>query len=59
MAAEQLTREGIEIRCLRSVYVPEDDTCFLVFEGASAEAVGEAGRRAALEYERIVEGDHP
>ena len=32
---------------------------FLVFEAPSPEAVGEASRRAALEYERIVEGGEP
>lgn len=32
-----------------------DETCFHVFEGPSAQAVGEASRRAALDYDRIVE----
>jgi hypothetical protein len=56
-AAEQLVREGTAVRWVRSVYVPEDETCFLVFEGGSSDAVGEASRRAALEYERIVEAE--
>ena len=55
-AAEQLAREGIAVRCLRSVYVPEDETCLLVFEAESPDAVDRAGRRAELAYERIVEG---
>lgn len=54
-AAEQLAREGIAVRWVRSIYVPEDEACFLVFEGASAEAVGEAGRRAELDIEHIEE----
>jgi hypothetical protein len=45
------------VRWIRSVYVAEDDACFLVFE--APEAVGEASRRAALEYQRIVEGGDP
>jgi Nickel responsive protein SCO4226-like len=54
-AVEDLAREGVTVRWIRSVYVAEDDTCLLVFEAPSPEAVGEASRRAALEYERIVE----
>ena len=55
-AAEQLSREGITVRCVRSVYVPEYETCLLVFEARTPEAVGRAGRRAGLTYTRIVEG---
>jgi hypothetical protein len=58
-AAEQLTREGTPVRWVRSVYVPEEDTCLLVFEAPTAEAVDRAGRRAGLTYERIVEGGRP
>ena len=55
VAAEQLTREGVPVRYVRSILIPGDETCFLVFEGSSAQAVGEASRRAALGYGRIVE----
>ena len=55
LAAEQLTREGMPVRYVRSILIPGDETCFLVFEGPSAQAVGEASRRAALDYDRIVE----
>jgi hypothetical protein len=54
-AAEQLAREGTAVRWVRSIYVPEDESCLLVMEGPSPDAVGEASRRAALEFERIVE----
>ena len=57
IAAEQLTREGTAVRCVRSVYLPEEDTCLLVFEAPTPEAVDLAGRRAGLTYDRIVEGD--
>jgi hypothetical protein len=54
-AARQLTREGTPVRYLRSLLIPEDETCFHLFEGVSAEAIGEASRRAALDYLRVVE----
>ena len=52
-AAGQLREEGTPIRFLRSVFVPEDDSCLFLYEALSAEAVGEAGRRAALGVERV------
>lgn len=55
VAAERLSAEGLPVRFLRSIFVPEKDSCFLLYEGTSAEAVGEAGRRAALEIERVAE----
>jgi hypothetical protein len=50
-----MTREGQRVRYLRSIFVPEDEICFLLFEAASPELVGKASRRAELAYERIVE----
>ena len=47
------------MRWVRSVYLPEEDTCLLVFEAPTPEAVDAAGRRAGLTYERIVEGGRP
>jgi hypothetical protein len=55
-ASEQLAREGIAVRCVRSVYVAEEARCLLVFEAASEDAVLRAGRRAEVAYERIVAG---
>ena len=55
IAAVQLAHEGSPVRYVRSILIPGDEMCFHVFEGPSAEAVGEASRRAALDYDRIVE----
>ena len=55
LAAEELTREGTEIRFLRSIFVPADETCFFLYRAASAAAVREAGLRAALAFERVAE----
>jgi hypothetical protein len=55
LAAVQLAGEGTSIRHLRSIYLPEDETCFHFFEAADAEVVREASRRAALACQRVVE----
>jgi hypothetical protein len=52
-AAEELTREGTPVRYLRSIFVPEDETCFLLYEAVSADAVREVARRAALPFDHI------
>ena len=54
-AAQQLTREGKPVRYLRSIFVPEDETCFHLYEAASACVVKEAARRAALPFDRVTE----
>lgn len=53
-AAEELLREGVPIRYVRTMYLPDDETCFYVFEATSAGAVEEAGRRAGLGHARVV-----
>lgn len=55
LAAEELTREGTPVRHLRSIFVPDDETCFFLFEAASAGAVRDALRRAALACEHVAE----
>jgi hypothetical protein len=54
-AADELTAEGVPVRYLRSIFVPEDETCFYLYEAASEEAVREAASRAALPFERVAE----
>ena len=54
-ASAELTREGTPVRFLRSIFVPEDETCFFLFEADSADAVREAQRRAAIPAGRIGE----
>jgi Protein of unknown function (DUF4242) len=46
---------GDGVRYLRTTFLPGDETIFHLFEAPSAAALDEAGRRAALPYERIVE----
>ena len=53
--ADQLTGEGKPVRLLRSVFVPEDETCFYLFAAQSSDAVVEAARRCGLQFDRLVE----
>jgi hypothetical protein len=55
LSAEALTREGTPVRYLRSILVPEDETCFFLYEAGSADSVREAAQRATLPFERITE----
>jgi hypothetical protein len=54
-AAETLCREGTPVRYQRSIFVPEDETCFHLYEAESADAVREAARRAELRIDRIAD----
>ena len=53
LAAEEQTRQGNPMRFLRTIFVPDDETCFLLIEASSAEAVRDAADIAALPYERV------
>ena len=54
-AADALASEGPEVRYVRCIYVPEDETCFHVCEADSAETVHEVARRARLPIDRVLE----
>ena len=51
-AAEQLTRTGTPVRLLWSIFVPEDETCFLLLDAGYAGAAQDAARAAGLPFER-------
>jgi hypothetical protein len=54
-AAAELTGEGRPVRIVRSIFVPDDETCFLLVETGAVATVRETARRAGLACERIVE----
>jgi hypothetical protein len=54
-AGEEMTLQGTPVRYLRSLLVPEDETCFLLYEAHSLGNVRAAAERAALAFERISE----
>jgi hypothetical protein len=56
-ASEAVSKDGALVRLLRSVFVPEDGSCLLVFEATSAEAVRRAMGRTGLALERLTEAE--
>src|SRR5687768_13977889 len=52
-AAADLTGEGVPVRCLRSIFVPEDETCLLLLEAPSAAVAQEVLARAGVRWEHI------
>jgi hypothetical protein len=57
--ARAAAADGIPVRCLRSIFVPEDETWFLLYEGPTVEAVRHAVERAGLTCARVVEAVAP
>jgi hypothetical protein len=55
LAAEELTLEGKPVRYLHSIYLPEEEICFFLYEAVSVDVVRQAARRAALPFERVSE----
>jgi hypothetical protein len=53
--AIHVTAEGGTVRHLRSLFVPQDEQCFALFEAASAQTLAETIERAGIAYERIAE----
>lgn len=54
-AAEASCLQGIPVRYLRSIFVPEDEVCFHLLEGPSSDLVAQVGERAGLAANRVVE----
>jgi hypothetical protein len=54
-AAEELTQGRTNVRFERSIYVPEDEICFFVFDAPSGREAAHAAARAALDPLRGVE----
>lgn len=53
--AESLTTGRSNVRFERSIYVPEDEICFFVFEASSGRVAALAAERAELGPIRVVE----
>lgn len=55
LAAEILHDEGVDVRFVRWLFVPDDETCFFLYDAATADAVREAAERAHLHFNHISE----
>jgi hypothetical protein len=54
-AADQLRREGTLVHHVRSILIPEDETCIHLYRAESIEAVRVAAARASLRLDRLTE----
>jgi hypothetical protein len=52
-AVDRLVTAGRVIRYLRAIFVPDDETCLLLFEAASIGVVREAAEAAGLDADRV------
>jgi hypothetical protein len=53
--ARRTAELGAGVCYVRTTFLPDDETILHLFEAPSVSALDEAGRRAALQFERIVE----
>ena len=53
--AEAMTLDGTPVRYLQSIFVPDDETCFFLYEAVSADAARRAALGAALTVDRVAE----
>jgi hypothetical protein len=54
-AADDLTQERARVRFERSIHVPDDELCFLIFDASSPCDAALAAERAGLDPIRVVE----
>jgi hypothetical protein len=54
-AAADLTAEGRSIEVVRSIFVPADETCFLLVSATSADDVRETAREASVHFDHLGE----
>jgi hypothetical protein len=55
VAAGRACRLGVSVRFAGAIVVPDDETCFCLYQAPSAAAVCEAMTRARLQLERITQ----
>jgi hypothetical protein len=53
-AGELGGRKGVRVRYLRTMFLPDDDTCFHLVHASGPAAVGALCRRAGLRHARVV-----
>ena len=53
--AAEAALAGVDVRFVRAIFAPQDETCFALYQADSAEDVTAAGARAGLVFDRVVE----
>lgn len=53
--AEQANQTGAAVRFVNAIHAPDDESCFAIYESATAEAVMAAGSLAGIVFDRVVE----
>ena len=56
-AAGELTQERTPVRFDHSIYLPEDEICFFVFDAPTGRDAALTAQRAGLDPIRVVEAD--
>lgn len=54
-AADQLRRKGTRVHHVRSILIPEDETCIHLFRAGLIDAVKEVVAHASLRLDRLTE----
>lgn len=55
LASARFSSGGTAVRYLRTTYIPEDESCFCLFDGPDADSVRKVNELAEIPFERIVE----
>jgi hypothetical protein len=55
LASKEMRHEGTFVRYLRSIFIPQDETCFHIFEAGSEQDARNAAARAGIQPERVLE----
>jgi hypothetical protein len=56
-AVASMAADGQVVRYLRSIFIPDDETCLLVFEAESAEVVRSTAALAGLDPDRVARAE--
>jgi len=55
--ARETADASTDVRLVRTIFVPDDEMCFLVFEAESAAAIARLAKQAALPIDRVVRAE--
>jgi hypothetical protein len=56
--ARRETPQGVSVRHVHTIFLPEDETCLHLFEADSEAEVRAVARRACIEIDRLVAVEH-